>query len=380
VVLWLNGGPGCSSMDGFLYEHGPFQFKENKNASFILNPYAWNKLANVLYVEAPAGVGMSYSTSTSDYHTDDKTTASDNYQFLLRFFEDYSEFISNPFYISGESYAGIYVPTLVEQVLLGNKKTAQKINIQGFLVGNGVTDYDYDSYSVFPFAYYHALYPTHIFEDLVKYCGANFSSRSALCTSEKNKVFSAMGNINIYGIYNPCFANSDHTNYRKHPLANLKKSFGIDNNFNQNVPCVDASAATNYLNSPDVRRSIHAAPVSEIGLWSICSDKIKYTRQYFSLLDLYPTLLKETRACIYSGDTDAAVPYVGTQNWIRVLNLKLIKDWKTWKVNNQVAGYVTEYEKLMFVTIKGAGHMVPQDKPAEAYAFFSAFLNDKPPA
>lgn len=48
VVLWLNGGPGCSSMDGFVYEHGPFNFepaKTNYSLPFLhLNPYSWSKV------------------------------------------------------------------------------------------------------------------------------------------------------------------------------------------------------------------------------------------------------------------------------------------------------------------------------------------------
>lgn len=95
VVLWLNGGPGCSSLDGLLYEHGPFKFAKSKDIKLVPNPWSWTKSANVIYLEvcfchnvssnriqSPAGVGFSYSNDPSDYITNDPKTAADNYQFL----------------------------------------------------------------------------------------------------------------------------------------------------------------------------------------------------------------------------------------------------------------------------------------------------------
>ncbi|KAG0611141.1 hypothetical protein M758_7G119100 [Ceratodon purpureus] len=123
VVLWLNGGPGCSSFDGFIYEHGPFKFEpaadSNSLPKLTLNPYSWSKAANVLYVDSPAGVGFSYSKTRGDYITGDLQTALDTHAFLLKWFEDYPEFQKNPFFITGESYAGIYVPTLSRNVAHG---------------------------------------------------------------------------------------------------------------------------------------------------------------------------------------------------------------------------------------------------------------------
>ena len=74
LVLWLNGGPGCSSMEGMLYENGPFQILED-GKTVQLNNYSWNKLANMLYLESPAGVGFSWSSNQADYNNDDDGTA-----------------------------------------------------------------------------------------------------------------------------------------------------------------------------------------------------------------------------------------------------------------------------------------------------------------
>jgi serine carboxypeptidase-like clade 1 len=123
VVLWLNGGPGCSSFDGFVYENGPFNFERGSIPGGLpklqLNPYSWSKVSSMMYLDSPAGVGMSYSSNKSDYTTGDMKTAADAHTFLLKWFELYPELQSNPFYISGESYAGIYIPTLADEVVKG---------------------------------------------------------------------------------------------------------------------------------------------------------------------------------------------------------------------------------------------------------------------
>ena len=61
VIFWTNGGPGCSGMYAFAVEHGPF-FITSKGNLFD-NPHSWNKNANILYVESPAGVGYSFSAA-----------------------------------------------------------------------------------------------------------------------------------------------------------------------------------------------------------------------------------------------------------------------------------------------------------------------------
>ncbi|KAK6143530.1 hypothetical protein DH2020_023878 [Rehmannia glutinosa] len=115
LVLWLNGGPGCSSLgNGAMTELGPFRVNPDGKTLWY-NKYAWNNVANVLFLESPAGVGFSYSNTSSDYVTGDrKTAAADSYTFLVNWLERFPEYKTRDLYITGESYAGHYVPQLAD--------------------------------------------------------------------------------------------------------------------------------------------------------------------------------------------------------------------------------------------------------------------------
>jgi carboxypeptidase C (cathepsin A) len=86
----------------------------------------------VVYLESPKGVGFSYCDSAStaaDCNSTDESTAQDAYEFLVNFFNAFPEFKSNKFFITGESYAGIYIPMLIDQ--LDNDVLGAKINFSG---------------------------------------------------------------------------------------------------------------------------------------------------------------------------------------------------------------------------------------------------------
>ena len=173
VVLWSNGGPGCSGLIGFGTEHGPFYIRAN--GTLTPNPYSWNKIASILYIEQPAGVGFSYSDTEGDYKTGDEPAAKDNYRFIREFLKRFPERQENPFYISSESYGGHYMPQckshldyFLHEVLLEvynfspfssslscpycltlgstvtmeiiNQNTDGLINFQGMMVGNPYVD------------------------------------------------------------------------------------------------------------------------------------------------------------------------------------------------------------------------------------------------
>ena len=135
-MLWLQGGPGCSGFDGWFYEHGPFLFSSTDNGTRRLapNPYAWSRAATVIYVDSPVGVGLSYEEGAAPdatYATNDTRTAADADELVRELLARYAHLSRLPFYVAGESYAGVYVPNLAAELLRGNREGRQpRVNLQ----------------------------------------------------------------------------------------------------------------------------------------------------------------------------------------------------------------------------------------------------------
>eukprot|EP01114_Cavostelium_apophysatum_P000046 TRINITY_DN1004_c0_g1_i1.p1 TRINITY_DN1004_c0_g1~~TRINITY_DN1004_c0_g1_i1.p1 ORF type:complete len:455 (+),score=85.88 TRINITY_DN1004_c0_g1_i1:152-1516(+) len=383
VVLWLNGGPGCSSFDGFIYEHGPFFFNNGPmgaDQNLTLNPYSWNLVANMIYLDSPCGVGLSYSTNPDDYITNDTVTAHDSHNFLLNFFNTYSSFKTNDFYIAGESYAGIYVPTLAQQVAMGNSNPKTFINLKGILVGNGVTDANFDGNAFIPFAAGHALISQELNSEIQAACGDNtWNNSNTECNNLVNEAESLTAALNIYNIYLDCYngpelAAKRHVSDLWYRVTERAKRMAVGGS----VPCINADRATAWVNQNSVRTALHAIPVSQQE-WQICTDLISYESVYSTVIPIHQQLLNDGyRILIYSGDVDMCVPNTGSEAWTSSLDLPEVEAWRPWLVNSQIAGYVHTYKGLTYATIKGSGHTVPQYKPAQAYHFFSSFLNETP--
>ncbi|CAA0816639.1 Serine carboxypeptidase-like 40 [Striga hermonthica] len=158
LVLWLNGGPGCSSLGyGAMEELGPFRVSSDGKTLYE-NEYSWNRAANVLFLETPAGVGFSYSKTKSDVEKGgDKETANDNYVFLLNWLERFPEYKNRDFYLAGESYAGHYVPQLAQTILYHNKAKNTVINMKGIIIGNAAINDETNNIGMFEYWQTHAL-------------------------------------------------------------------------------------------------------------------------------------------------------------------------------------------------------------------------------
>ncbi|KAJ7172762.1 hypothetical protein O6H91_Y542900 [Diphasiastrum complanatum] len=360
LAVWFNGGPGCSSVgNGALSELGPFYTNDNATG-LVLNKYSWTKVANILFLESPFGVGFSYSNTSTDYdHFSDNGAAEDVLAFLLAWFQKFPEYNPNDFYLIGESYAGHYIPTLALEVLRNNEiEGALKINFKGFAIGNPWTDAYYDNSGTTHFFHSHSLISDETYNGLIENCDfandlpVDSDSDNSTCNQALNQANTDMQDINLYNIYAPS-CNSPSS-------GRPTKTFYLAAAYN---PCSDS--VTPYLNSPEVQASLH---VSTPRNWSGCSPIVfqNYLRKDVvgSMLSVYQELLKKNlKIWIYSGDVDGVVATTATRSWIKQLNL-----------TTEVGGWSQVYSGLTFTTVRGAGHMVPATRPAQALEIFKRFL------
>jgi len=359
------------------YENGPFKFANTTTPQLVDNPYSWHTVANMLYLESPAGVGFSYSTvGQTDYQNqNDSRTANDNYTFLKLWYKRYPQYLKSDFWITGESYAGVYVPTLAKMVIDGVLDKSFVIPFKGVMVGNGVSNsVGADDITVYyDFLFGHALISRSSYLALITVCKVNPDSLQ--CRKLKNQAMESMNNLNIYDIYADCYHQRSH--YETHPLVPEYKLSLVP-------PCVDAFFSTQYLAMPEVLAAIHVNPTIK---WTICSGLVNenYDRSTGSVVPIYQYLLKYgIRVFIFSGDSDFSVPYTDSEYWTSMeMGLTPTTDWRQWFFTDieglQVGGFVTEYgQNFSFATVKGAGHMVPQYAPLPALVMFQSVLAGKP--
>ncbi|GJN00207.1 hypothetical protein PR202_ga17621 [Eleusine coracana subsp. coracana] len=377
LVLWLNGGPGCSSIGyGAMEELGPFQVQKG---GIALNPNSWNKDANLLFLESPAGVGFSYTNTTQDLSEfGDALTAHDAHLFLVNWFKRFPQFKGHDFYITGESYAGHYVPQLAEKILEGNQNGPKKdrINLKGIMIGNAAIDSSSDDRGLVEYAWYHAVISDELYGTIMKEC--NFSDdgeESDKCGVAWDKFFEALRDIDLYSLYTP--ACTDQQDQRRSFLSLLQKKNGHRRRpYNSYDPCAD-NYVIKYLNRDDVQAALHANVSGIIPYkWAPCSDALtKWTDAPASTLPIVKKLVDANlRVWVFSGDTDDRVPVTSTRYALQKMELATVKAWREWFTSDQVGGYTVVYDGLTFVTIRGAGHMVPMITPVQASQLFAHFL------
>ncbi|XP_034280063.1 lysosomal protective protein [Pantherophis guttatus] len=404
LVLWLNGGPGCSSLAGLLSEHGPFTVQPD-GATLTYNEYAWNKLAHIVYLESPIGVGFSYSDS-QDYHTNDTEVARVNYLALKEFFNLFPEHLPKDLYLAGESYGGIYIPTLAEWVMQD-----ASLNLKGLSVGNGLSSYETNDNSLVYFAYYHGLLGNRLWGDLQRFCCSggkcDFHKNPNLnCTAAMLEMIHIVdeSGLNIYNLYAPCaggvpgkFSYLDGTivthdlgnSFVWHPARSLWRqnllNLGVTKQVRLDPPCINTTALTRYLNDPQVRRALHVQDDSPA--WEICSFAVSrgYKRLYSKMNDQYLKLLStgKYRILLYNGDVDMACNFLGDEWFVESLQQKVEVTRRPWIFTDkdgqdQIGGFVKEFTNIAFLTIKGAGHMVPTDQPRAAFNMVQRFLTRQP--
>ncbi|CAN1326076.1 Serine carboxypeptidase 24 [Linum perenne] len=386
LVLWLNGGPGCSSVAyGGSEEIGPFRINKT-TSSLFLNKYSWNTEANILFLESPAGVGFSYTNTTSNLQdSGDARTSQDALVFMLRWMSRFPQYKFRDFYIAGESYAGHYVPQLAKKIHNYNKAHSKPIiNLKGIMLGNAVTDNYYDGIGTVTYWWTHSMISDRSYKSILDHCDFGEDKTSTKCD---NAVSYAMnrefGNIDQYSIYTPsCLhpkSGENGTTSSSSRFLRMKNTV-LHRPISGYDPCTE-SYAEKYYNRPDVQRAMHANVSGMIPYkWTACSDVlIKYWKDSdASMLPTYKELIAAgLRIWVFSGDTDSVVPVTATRFSLSHLNLTVKTRWYPWKSGNQVGGWTEEYEGLTFATVRGAGHEVPLFQPRRAFILFRSFLAGK---
>eukprot|EP00761_Pharyngomonas_kirbyi_P011448 gb/GECH01011473.1/.p1 GENE.gb/GECH01011473.1/~~gb/GECH01011473.1/.p1 ORF type:complete len:429 (+),score=77.96 gb/GECH01011473.1/:1-1287(+) len=362
VVLWLTGGPGCSSMLALFTENGPFKVNDDGTGT-TPNPYSWNKRANMLWVDQPVGTGFSYADSPKDYVRSEKQVAEDMYVFLQKFFKKYPQYSKQDFFVTGESYGGHYVPAVSARIFYGNKNgDGDHINFKGLAIGNGWVSPSVQYAQYGPFSYENSLIDKDTYRSVnrsVDSCQKyikeqNWTLAQLYCNNIESKILNAAGNINVYNIKEKC----------KHkPL------------------CYDFDNVIKYLNTPSVKQRIGAR--SDIK-WETCNMNVHsklMTDWYESFRkDLPPLLHNNIRVLIYSGDLDFICNWYGGRAWVSTM------DWagkegynraplNTWTVNHSTAGTAKTFKSLTFLRVFQAGHMVPLDQPVNALTMLNTFTS-----
>ena len=420
VLLWLNGGPGCSSLFGLLGEVGPVT-SDNFADEFKYNPYSWNLNANLVAIEQPAGVGFS-KTSNPKFQWTDDVTAENLLEGVKNFLDEF-DLKGRDFYIAGESYAGVYIPFLATHML--EDTSSNKVNLRGVLIGNGLTDFDTDiERSMVEFGFYHGLISIETYNTFKRHCPhkpdelypeeEDYSENSEnkelkdsyyprnvthKCNEIRSLIRQNLGGSDIYGIYRVCptesrislndpfYLNSQHT-MKKTIIEKLKQYKNSNNNIkktnlkaqlepeNDVWPdgCGDDLTFDRFLNDPIVKQKLQV--YNESMIWTQCFN-IDYVMSasypfYNETMKKFP----DVKVWVFSGTEDGVLPTLGTMRWINKLGFHIETEWKQWKVDKQIAGFVQKYEEgLVVVTVKGAGHMVPQDQRASAFKMVSSLID-----
>ncbi|XP_058007367.1 serine carboxypeptidase-like 18 isoform X3 [Hevea brasiliensis] len=331
LVLWLTGGPGCSALSAIFYEIGPITFNHSNFSwetlpTLILNPYSWTKVANIIFLDAPVGTGFSYAITSEGYKIGDLSSVAQTYEFLRK----------------------------------------------GFFLGNPFTDGNIDINARLTFAHRNALLSDELYESTVRDCKGEYYTSpdpsNAACVADLEAVKYCLDKI-----YSPNILEPDCVTYIS-PKPNISAwniaTSLLENNFIHLLISIRKISESwcridNYVlsyiwaNDKNTQAALHVRE-GTVKDWQRCNTSlmdIYYKYEINSSLLYQKNLTKKGyQALIYSGDMDMAVPYVGTQEWIKSLNLTIEDEWRPWFVDGQVAGYVTTYSKnkysLTYATVK----------------------------
>lgn len=395
VVIWVNGGPGCcSSMLTLMMEHGPFRPTDN-GQHLVPNDFSWNKVANVLFLDAPAGSGYSYD-ATGNYTTDDERAADDTYLAIGDFFNKFSLYNTNDLYVVGQGHAATHVTLVVERLL-----EDPAVKLMGYAINNGILDERFRGNSLMFFGYYHGLFGRRLWKKLTTNCcngainrtSCNFvDSTIATCQEAVKEAGNIIGTpgLNMFNIYAKCEPSKNESNclfesdqssdmcrrskncFVRHPGVAYK-------DIRWRPSCLDTSGVAAYMNRQDVKTALHVE--ESPNQWVPCSDVVKYKVMYTDLREIIKKISSsdKVRALFYYGDVDMVSNFLGAKWFIDNLRHQTLVTYEQWLFKQQIGGYVEYYAgNIVYLTIKGAGHRVSRDKPPVSLQIITRFVTNLP--
>ncbi|EXJ59677.1 hypothetical protein A1O7_03823 [Cladophialophora yegresii CBS 114405] len=367
VVLWLNGGPGCSSLTGLFLELGPSRI--NEKLQLVPNPYSWNDNASVIFLDQPVNVGYSYSSSSV---SNTVAAGKDVYALLTLFFEQFPEYAKQDFHIAGESYAGHYIPVFTSEILSHKKSN---INLKSVLIGNGLTD-GYTQYEYYrPMACGDGGWPAVLdpqscqamdnalprCQSLIENCYNSESVWSCVpasiyCNNALLAPYQRTGQ-NVYDVRGKC---KDSSNLCYPELGWISKWLNQKSVMNALGVEVDGYDSCNF----DINRNFLFQ-----GDWM----------QPFHRL--VPGIIEKIPVLIYAGDADFICNWLGNKAWAEALEYPDHQKFAAVEMedlrldgNGRKIGEVKSHGNFTFMRIHAGGHMVPLDQPEASLEFFNRWL------
>jgi len=377
LVVWLTGGPGCSSQMALLQENGPCVVNEHGNDT-ILNEFSWTNKANVIWVDQPAGTGF----SSGNFVHNENGVQKDFHAFLEEFYKQLPQYKNNSLYITGESYAGHYVPAISHYIWEMNKNATDdaKIPLKGLAIGNGLTNTEIQ-YTTYP----------DMGLDGGKSQGG--SLQEGVLTNQWVQDIMRAGVIPCTALIHECNAGN---------VVSVEACYGafITCNYAETVPyqlsgynpydmrikcekpplCYDFSNIETYLNREDVKETIGAK-----GDWKSCNmivNKLFMADFMTSFHQGIPDLLHDgLEVLIYAGDVDYICNWLGNKKWVKALewdghdefNAAEDKAWNLTTGENM--GRLRAHKNFKFLQVYNAGHMVPMDQPQAASEMLNSWLD-----
>ena len=403
LILWLNGGPGCSSMDGLFLENGPLILTHDKTSWKIVGRDAsWHKSpAYVVYVDQPVGTGLSFTT-TSSYPRNDEQVNQDFYYFLKQFFDLHKDVfllpdgstLKRPFFFSGESHAGHYIPSMIAYIDRQNDvpNTVPQIPVAGAAIGNGWTD-PYHQYAGAAAAYGYGLIDLAQKNDLdakEKQCQLGLSKKryqTGVCFSILDDILTeAEGDRAPYRIsqYDVTKVESRHGK-REFPPGHKDVESYLGG-----FPTYGGAPPMNDHDLFAVLDAIHARPSREAGqVYQECTDPpynaLSHQDGKGVVQETVAILNSGKRMLFFNGVLDLICNHVGNEVMLQEMPWQYQNDWTVAKRYAWVApsdpkavkpaGYIKEFKNLLYLKVMNSGHMVPLDVPEIALDMIRTFVH-----